>query len=97
MVNNGRCEAHTKQQRKRYDESRLSAPERGYDHRWHKIRNYKLGINPLCERCKITPRVIPAALVHHKDRNPKNNRMNNLESLCVECHNAEHKGERWGR
>jgi 5-methylcytosine-specific restriction protein A len=35
-------------------------------------------------------RVQAAELVHHKDRNPKNNDYDNLVALCVDCHAKEH-------
>ena len=35
---------------------------------------------------------------HHKDMNPLNNNMENLEILCQQCHKAEHmKNGTWGR
>ena len=90
------CPDHEKQERERYDASRGSSTERGYDHRWHKIRNLKLARNPLCERCEVAGLVVPAVLVHHKDRNPKNNEPSNHESLCDACHDKEHAKDRWG-
>ena len=45
-----------------------------------------------CERCGYTGR-IPLAR-HHKDHNRANNEPDNLEVLCVSCHNREHIGER---
>ena len=100
MVNNGRCEAHTKQKRKQYDDSRLSSSERGYDHQWHKVRDHKANINPLCERCLKRGLVVSLDIVHHTE--PVEARpelrlvMSNLESLCNECHDIEHKEDRWG-
>ena len=42
-----------------------------------------------CERCGFDS--IPAILgVHHKDRNRKNNKLENLEVLCPNCHSIEH-------
>ena len=42
-----------------------------------------------CERCGATP---PVRLErHHKDRNPLNNSMDNLEVLCARCHRKEHE------
>lgn len=42
-----------------------------------------------CERCRYNK--IPEILViHHKDRNRKNNLLTNLEVLCPNCHAAEH-------
>lgn len=50
----------------------------------------KLNADPLCERCELAGRDVPAVLVHHKDRNSKNNINGNLESLCDRCHDLEH-------
>jgi len=41
-----------------------------------------------CNRCKNKDlRVLE---VHHKDRNRKNNKIENLEILCANCHKIEH-------
>jgi hypothetical protein len=42
-----------------------------------------------CERCGSHRR----SQVHHKDRNPMNNALDNLERLCHWCHAAEHAPE----
>jgi hypothetical protein len=39
-----------------------------------------------CERCGSKENL----LVHHKDRNRKNNDLDNLEKLCKGCHQEEH-------
>jgi hypothetical protein len=41
-----------------------------------------------CERCNYSKYEI--LQVHHKDRNRKNNDMNNLELICPNCHCEEH-------
>ena len=41
-----------------------------------------------CERCGW--KVKCALVVHHKDRNKQNNRSENLEVLCWNCHMVEH-------
>ena len=46
----------------------------------------------VCERCGYK-RDIPQPR-HHKDRDRSNNAANNLEVLCVACHNREHMSER---
>jgi len=81
--------------KKYHDRNRQSASERGYDWQWHKIRLNKISHNPLCERCEKINRIMRAIIVHHKDRNPKNNHPDNLEALCVECHDKEHEKERF--
>ena len=87
------CEKH----KGHYDRARGTATQRGYSSRWRRIRAQKLAVNPLCERCEVEGKTRPATLVHHIDRNPKNNRMENLESLCVQHHEEEHKHERFRR
>lgn len=42
-----------------------------------------------CERCGATTRL----QVHHKDRNPLNDSVENLETLCSTCHHTEHTVE----
>jgi 5-methylcytosine-specific restriction endonuclease McrA len=34
--------------------------------------------------------------VHHKDRNPKNNSLDNLITLCKSCHSKEHGMDKIG-
>jgi 5-methylcytosine-specific restriction endonuclease McrA len=66
------------------------------------LRNYK-GVNvqtyrkkairyygKMCMRCNSTENIH----VHHKDRNRKNNELENLEVLCKTCHDLEHLEER---
>jgi hypothetical protein len=42
-----------------------------------------------CNRCDCVDNLH----VHHKDRNRKNNDIENLEVLCADCHQEEHKYE----
>lgn len=46
-----------------------------------------------CEKCNILLdfTVKWSWCIHHKDRNRKNNNINNLELLCRKCHAIEHK------
>ena len=48
------------------------------------------GIVPVCSSCKYNNEEV--LIVHHKDRNRKNNKSENLELLCRNCHYLEHKG-----
>ena len=88
------CPEHQRQYDADYDKSRKDDPGRRMIQsvQWRKIRAAKLSRNPLCERCIG---VVPAYLVHHKDRNQFNIKDYNLESLCNECHEKEHKEERF--
>ncbi len=49
----------------------------------------RAGVEVICEVCKITDeRVI---VVHHKDQNRRNNRLENLIWLCRNCHYIVHQ------
>ena len=61
---------------------------------WDRIRKaYRLSVYGLCERCGQ-----PGYIVHHKERLNMNNiydcditlSFENLELLCLKCHNKEH-------
>lgn len=47
------------------------------------------GLVKKCSRCgyRKNPNILG---VHHKDRNRRNNRIENLEVLCANCHSVEH-------
>ena len=89
------CEEEWKQ-KNRSNDNRESSSKRGYDRQWAKVRKMKLSNNPFCERCTIRGRLTPATMVHHKDRNPWNRSFDNLESICIDCHNDEHRDELFG-
>lgn len=71
--------------------------------RWRKLRRYKFQINPLCERCLAKGKITPAEDIHHRmsfmqTDNPEIRYhlaydIENLESLCKQCHAEEHKRE----
>ena len=87
-------EARLRRNRKTADIWRGSATERGYNNQWQKIRKVKIGLNPLCELCERKGRVVPAAVVHHiqpvDDMPLLRLEINNLMSLCRECHERIH-------
>lgn len=47
---------------------------------------------PICERCGYDKHEA-AIVIHHKDHNRENNKSENLEVLCANCHAIEHWGE----
>ena len=53
---------------------------------WHKLRCSVLANEPLCRMCFAQGTVKTATDVDHKDNNPANNELVNLQSLCHECH-----------
>ena len=63
---------------------------------WRRVRNAVIARdNYLCQRCLKKGIIKRADVVHHiievKEDWSKRLDMNNLESLCHACHNAEHK------
>lgn len=70
--------------------------------KWRMLRKQKLAINPLCERCQKKGFYNSAYIVHHKDYVTDQNyfddsiffNLDNLESLCLDCHNKEHFGDK---
>ena len=67
---------------------------------WKKTRAaYIKKANGLCERCRAVGDITPGKIVHHKKYITPNNinnpsitlSFNNLELLCEDCHNKEHK------
>ena len=66
--------------------------------RWQKLRKQKILLNPFCERCQVKGLYVPVWIVHHKEYVTDKNYMDdniffnldNLESLCQDCHNKEH-------
>ncbi len=57
----------------------------GYDYR----KTAFDAMENICNRCGYSD--VPAILeVHHKDRDRKNNKIENLEILCPLCHRLEH-------
>ena len=92
----GYCDVHKIIDKKEHNSNRDSATERGYDHKWRKVRNQKLRLTPLCEcqRCKMMGRRKPANVVHHiqaVDAFPELRlEMSNLQSMWHGCHEVEH-------
>ena len=61
--------------------------------RWQKLRAYKRKRNPLCEECLKHGRITPAVLVDHIipiEEGGAVFEIENLQSLCSECHNKKH-------
>lgn len=66
--------------------------------RWSRLRKLKIAQNPICERCEKEGIYKPVRIVHHKEYITDKNYMDpniffnidNLESLCFDCHQKEH-------
>ena len=87
-----RCNRKPKQHGWGDDKQRGTRHERGYDHRWVKLRAAYLRHHPYCERCETTEgRIVLATDVHHKipfrgRGDPLRLAWDNLEALCEACH-----------
>lgn len=67
---------------------------------WHQLRNAYYLSHPLCERCLLNGRSVQAEHVHHiqpfmtgktdEERWSLLLDVNNLMSLCIECHHEMH-------
>ncbi len=59
---------------------------------WKKLKAAKLAQDPLCEKCKERGIETSTDIVHNTNerRWGKVPKLNELESLCLSCHSAEH-------
>ena len=70
-------------------------------HLWHDLRNSYIREHPLCEECLSNGIIKPAEEVHHKTPFSQGANaeerwelfldMDNLQSLCHDCHKEKHK------
>ena len=102
MTHARRCDRHRKQEQKESDRGRKADPfRRIYTSKtWRRVREVKLAMDPLCERCKANGRIEAATEVHHRiavrdGGDPFD--VAGLESLCKPCHSREsaESGQRW--
>lgn len=68
---------------------------------WQKIRAQVLAEQPLCPICEARGLVVPAVHVDHINNDGDDNRRENLQALCHECHSlktAQDMGKKvyWG-
>ena len=102
LTRGGRCEKHTKQQRRQHEGSAERLADQAFYNRarWKRVRSVKLGRDPLCEECLRHNRTTVATEVHHmqprKDRPDQAYTLDNLESLCKPCHSKQTMQERQG-
>lgn len=98
LVYTTRCEAHERakvQRHQREDrDQRGTARQRGYDHRWEKLRAWHIARHPLCEDCLLEGNVTAVDDVDHvvpfTSRNdPRRLDPTNLRSLCRPHHNRK--------
>jgi 5-methylcytosine-specific restriction protein A len=91
------CEAHAKEEAKRYEKyDRDPDTNKRYGRAWKKIRDSFLAANPLCAMCKEQGRLSAATVAHHKVKVTEGgtNDWENMEALCQECHSRHHAREK---
>jgi len=85
------CPEHRREQRRRFDATRVSPSKRGYGRRWEKIRAMHLGAEPLCRECTAAGLVVAATEVDHilPLVQGGTNDDDNLQSLCRVHHSRK--------
>ncbi len=96
LVAAGRCAAHTRERRSSYDDARGNSAERGYGHRWRKLRERILNRDPLCQAAGCDRDATDVDHIVPRSRGGTDGD-NNLQGLCHECHSAKTAREdgRW--
>lgn len=70
--------------------------------RWQNLKAWKLGQNPLCEYCEKLQKYVKSKVVDHIVPHKGNADLmwdeNNLQALCIRCHdNVKRREERTGQ
>lgn len=87
------CQAERQRQRKaRFDRTRPSARERGYDARWDTERKAFLAAHPHCARCSAPATVVDHIMAHKGNQALFWNKAN-WQPLCQSCHNRSKQAE----
>lgn len=91
----GYCEKHAREARKREDERRGSARERGYTKGYERAREWVLKRQPLCAVCRLEGRLTAAVVTHHVTPLSEGgtNSAANLLPVCEACHARLHSRE----
>ena len=63
---------------------------------WRKLRAHVLACEPLCRQCTARGLTVPATDVDHRDNDPTNNDLVNLQPLCHGCHSRKTAAEMGG-
>ena len=75
-------------------DSRPAASARGYDHRWHRLRDWYIGQHPLCARCGDAANEVDHIRPLSRGGD---HALENLQSLCRGCHHAKTAADNRGR
>ena len=69
---------------------RWKGGDRSYYSRIARALYYENHTNIICEHCGSTEDIC----IHHKDKDYKNNNIDNMQPLCISCHLKHHNLER---
>lgn len=56
---------------------------------WKRLRQVILNRDPLCVMCLQRDEITASQHVDHKDNDPSNNELDNLQGLCGPCHSRK--------
>ena len=56
---------------------------------WRKLRRSVLSGEPLCRMCTAQGKTVVATDLDHRDNDPSNNDLVNLQPLCASCHSRK--------
>jgi len=91
------CDAHGREEQRRYDSEREGSTKRGYGIRWQRYREWFLRENKFCMRCgRLANEVDHIEPVKPDD--PRFWDSKNHQALCKTCHSRKtaKEGKRWG-
>lgn len=83
------CEMHRKDRQIKYSKYfRIPEHNKLYDYKWRKIRERYIAEHPICDKCRMDGRIIPATDIHHIKplREGGTHEDSNLQALCHACH-----------
>lgn len=93
LTHASRCPEHTRAQRARFDATRLSPRDRGYDRTWRVIRRNVLAEEPTCRVCGERANEVDHMLPLNRGGT---NERTNLQALCHSCHSRKTASEDGG-
>lgn len=95
LASGERCQHSIQRDRERkarFDQTRPSARERGYDTKWQKEAKAYLAAHPHCRMCGNPSQVVDHITPHKGDRRLFWSR-SNWQPLCVPCHSSAKQRE----
>lgn len=87
------CQAQRDKERKaRFDQTRPSARQRGYDSKWDRERGVYLAVHRTCVKCPNPATVVDHIVPHKGDMKLFWDRKN-WQALCASCHSSRKQRE----